>query len=65
MSEDRGQINVGEPAGVSTHLERVLDLSGAVQLCQIDGLGDLAPDPRRARGSSLDQPALGAGPERH
>ena len=42
--------------------QRLVDSPGAVELGEIDGLGDLAPHPRRAGRGGRDQPRLGARP---
>lgn len=59
VGEDAGEIAVLEPAGASACLQRPGDLLGTVQLGQVDRFGELAPQPLRPRGRSLDQPALG------
>jgi len=58
VGKDRGEITVAEPPGVSAHLQRLLDLLGAVELREVDRLARLAPHTLRARSGSLDQPPL-------
>ena len=64
MGEDRGQITVGEPAGVRARAQRALDLLAAVELGEIDRLGHLAPHTLRAGRGRSDQPPLGTLAER-
>jgi hypothetical protein len=64
VREDRCQIPVAEPAGVSAPLQRVVDLFGAVQLGEIDRFRHLAPYSLRTRSASLDQPSLRSRTER-
>src|SRR5450755_3933450 len=64
MREDRREITISEPARVSAHPERMLDLPGAVQLGEVDRLGHLPSDARGALGGRSGQPCLSAGSER-
>jgi hypothetical protein len=49
VGEDRREVPVAEPAGVSAPPERAVDLAAAVQLGEIDRLGHLAPHTLRTR----------------
>jgi hypothetical protein len=64
VGEDRGEVALIEPPGLRGRLQRLVDIAGPVQLGEIDGLGDLAPQPRGAGRRGSGQPAFGAGSDR-
>ena len=66
VREDRRQVAVAEAAGVRRDRERLVDVAGAVQLGQRDGLGELAPQPasrrpRPRRSATAPRPARSPG----
>jgi hypothetical protein len=60
VREDRREFPVAEAAGVRGGPQRLVDIAWAVQLGQIDRLGDLAPQACRPGRRGRDQPLLSA-----
>src|SRR6266536_6166326 len=56
--QDRGEVVLGEPARDGGQAQRLVDLPGAEDTGQLDGLGHLGADPGGAGGAGLDQPAV-------
>ena len=63
VGEDRGEIAVTKATGVGRRAQRVVEGAGAMELGQVDGLGDFAPHACGAGGSCGDQPGMRAGPD--
>jgi len=60
VSEDAGEVTIGEPACVRAALQRPVDGLDPVELGQIDSFGELAPQPRRPLRSRAAQPPFRA-----
>jgi hypothetical protein len=60
VGEDRGEVTVGEPAGVRARPQRTLDLVVAVELGEVNCFCHLATNPGSALSGGGDQPGLGA-----
>ena len=58
MVQDRGEVVLGEPARDGGQAQRLVDLPGAEDTGQLNGLGHLGADPGGAGGAGLDQPAV-------